>query len=50
MKQPDMFHKCDLNRYACDVDDDAGDNEDDYNINNNPVVPIIAANQKQQAK
>ena len=58
MKQPDTFHKCDLNGYACvadidtdDNDDDNDDNDDDYNnYNNNPVGPIFAAIQKQQAK
>ena len=44
MKQPDMFHKYDLNGYACDNNIDTDDNEDDFNINNdNPVGPIIAA-------
>ena len=51
MKQPDMFHKYDLNGYVYDndIDTDDNDNEDNFN-NNNPVGPIIAAIQKQQAK
>ena len=47
MKQPNMFHKNDLGQFI--YDDDDSDDEEDYN-NNNPVIPIIEAIQKQQAK
>ena len=51
MKQPEMFHKYDLNGYAYDVDNETDDSDADHNNNNNnPVCPIIAASQKQQAK
>ena len=51
MKQPDVFHKYDLNGYACDNNVDTDDTDDDFNINEcNPVGPIIVAIQEQQAK
>lgn len=46
MKQPSMFHKSDLERFAYDDNSDVDTN---YN-NNNPIVPIIADIQKQHAK
>lgn len=46
MKQPNMFHKKDLEGFIYNNSD-----EEDYdNSNNNPILPIIADIQKQQAK
>ena len=51
MKQPNMFHKHDADDFtydAEDTDDDAYNNNN--NTNNDPVNPIVAAIQRQQAK